>query len=64
MKFELNDLIMIWYALLTNQQTYQKDSKEWLRRENLIQRLEKHLNIKRMMNEPGVQDIKRQLKDD
>jgi hypothetical protein len=62
--FEHNDLIMIWYALLDDQQSYEKGTKEWLRREELILRLEKHLNITRMVDKPGVERIKGQTKDD
>lgn len=64
MKFENNDLIVIWHALLMNQQDYTKDSKEWLRREDLITRLEEHLNITRMLTKIGVDEMKGQPKDD
>ena len=64
MKFERNDLIMIWFALLMDQKAYTKDSKEWLRRENLINRLEEHLNITREWFELGVEQMKGQTKDD
>ena len=43
MEFNDYELAMVWFALLMEQKTYEKGSKEWFRREKIIIRLEKHL---------------------
>lgn len=62
MEFDEYELAMIWFALLMDQETYEKGSKNWFRRERIIRQIEKHLGMTGLMettpDRPVVTEIK------